>query len=234
MNRNLILLVAMAFAAAPFAVAHEPTGTPKNYCEDPAEWNVHDYAPPADGHLIFLGQDGNIVEDCDESGSNVSVFYCIDPLLTPEACAACPDPDDPPEICEIVLPAADFDGHIEFAFGGAWLSVTTVPECNSEVGHHPQFGPITVEDAVFGATVAFWVASDFNNSIPPTDPNEPNCGDFESDNGSECIGSCTVTFPAGLDGTYQVYVGGGVSVDTGGETPEADVSVGTYGHIRSP
>jgi hypothetical protein len=118
---------------------------------------------------------------------------------------------------------ADYDGHIEFAFGGGWLSAgDDVPECNPEAAHHPRFGPFTVVDAVNGAgTQAFAVASDFITLVPPP-PGEPDCGDFESDEVTECVGTCTVTFPEGLDGTYQVYVG---AFDTG--------AVGTVGHIET-
>jgi hypothetical protein len=170
MNGCYLMAIAAALMAAPAALAHDPPGTLKNYCEDPAEWNTHDYGPPATGIFIALGQDGNIAGDCNEDG----------------------------------VPA-DYDLHIEWAIGGAWLTVGTVPDCNSETGHHPRFGPIRVDDAVNGNTQAFTVASDFINRAPV--PDQPDCGDFESDESTDCVGSCSVTFPEGLDGTYQVYVG---------------------------
>jgi hypothetical protein len=187
MNKSFLLALAAALVAAPLALAHDPAGTPKNYCEDPSEWNVHDYAPPASGHLIFLGQDGNIGGDCDGDG----------------------------------IPA-DYDLHIEFAFGGGWLTAATVPECNSEIGHHPMFGPFGAYDTVHGDTITITVAADTINAVPPTDPAAPNCGDFETDEHTVLFPYGIVTFPCGLDGTYVVYVGDATSG-----------SLGTAGHIFS-
>jgi hypothetical protein len=193
MQPRLALLWASLLLAAPLAYAHDPAGTPKNYCEDPSEWGVHDYAPPSTGRLIFLGQDGNIAGDCDGDGI-----------------------------------VADFDGHLEFAFGGGWLTAADVdPACNVETAHHPVFGPISVTDVVLGNTVVFRVASDTVNLVPPTDPAAPDCGDFVADNVTNCVGSCTVTFPPGLDGTYPIFVGF-VHQDAPGEA-----AVGTGGHIIS-
>ena len=195
MNKSYLLAIAAALMAAPLAFAHEPVGTLRNYCEDPSEWTTHDYGPPGDGHLIALGSDGNLVGDC--NGDTIP---------------------------------ADYDGHLEWALGGGWLAADSGDGvtggsivCHGEHAHHPQFGPISVFDAVQGATLTFWVAADTINLVPPTDPSEPNCGDFESDEGASCTNACTVTFLCGLDGTYQVYVG---DAGTG--------SIGAVGHIVSP
>jgi hypothetical protein len=114
--------------------------------------------------------------------------------------------------------AGDYDNHAEYARGGAWILVNTgagVPSadpnvgagteyCYGDEGHHAEFGPVTVNDVVLGAGATFTVASD---TVDLTGLGE-GCGDFESDNGTDCVGSCTVTFTAGLDGSYQVYVQG--------------------------
>jgi hypothetical protein len=184
MQARLVLFWSALLLAAPMAFAHDPPGTPRNYCEDPGEWGVHDYGPPATGRLILLGSDSNVAGDCNGDG----------------------------------IPA-DFDGHLEYAFGGGWLTVNTVPDCNAEVGHHPAT-LITVDDVVLGETVAFRVAADTVNLVPPTDPNEPDCGDFQTDVSMMCAGSCTPGFPPSIDGTYVVFVG-----DVG------NGSVGTLGHI---
>ena len=180
MNKSFLLALAAALLAAPLALAHNPAGTPKNYCEDPSEWNVHDYGPLGTGSLIALGQDGNILGDC--NGDTIP---------------------------------ADYDGHVEWALGGGWLSVDSGDGatsgtifCYGEVGHHPVFGPITVDDVVFGQTVPFTVGADV----------DPGCGDFITDVHQDCVGTCFVTFPPGPDGAYVVYVG----------------PVGVAGHITSP
>jgi len=183
MNIRWILLTAVSMMAAPAAFAlHAPVGAPRNWCESLADMQTHEYGAPSTGFVIFLGQDGNINGECDG------------------------DPNT----------SADYDGHIEFAFGGGWLTAARSEGCNDvttppdTVDHSPN-PTVTVEDYVLhavGATVAFSVYADTLNNVPPVDPAEPNCGDFESDFGVDCTNSCTVGFPPGLDGTYQVYISG--------------------------
>ena len=197
MNKSYLLALAAALLAAPLTMAtHAPAGLglPKITCEDPSIWNNHEYWVPSTGFAVFLLTDGNL-EDCD--GDTIP---------------------------------ADFDDHSEFALGGAWLMVDSGDgvtdgslACYGEAGHHPTFGPFTVVDAVIGAATPFLVASDTENLVPPTDPAEPDCGDFTTDNSTQCVGTCTVTFTAGIDGTYILYVG-----DLLGGTP------GTGGQIWSP
>lgn len=190
---SMRLLIALALATAPFAYAHEPAGTFKNYCEDPSEWGTHDYVV-AVGFATFLPQDGNIGGDCD--GDTVP---------------------------------ADYDGHVEWAAGGSWLSVNSGDgatggslACYGEEGHHPDFGPFTVTDFVLGRTLPFRVESDTASLVPPTDPTAPACGDFQTDASTLCVDTCIVTFPPGLDGVYYVFVGDVVSG-----------AVGTLGHVSS-
>ena len=194
MNKTYVAALALLLLGAPLAFAHAPlSGTPKNYCEDPSEWNVHDYGPPATGLLAIrppIISDGNILGDCNGDG----------------------------------VPA-DFDGHSEFALGGAWLmadsgdgSTGGSVACYGEVAHHPFFGQFWAFDDVFGAGIPFTVASDTLNEVDPG--TVPDCGDFTTDNHHTCFGMCIVTFPPGLDGAYIVYVG---DVLTG--------APGTLGHI---
>ena len=229
MNAKLILLCAIAVAAAPLAFAHSPAGTPKNYCEDQSsgEWQVHDYGPVASGRLIYGNEDGNLGGDCEPG-------FTVTPSAVP-----CPDNqwsfgvDEEPVPATYVCvnpPVADWDGHNEFAFGGAWLLANSgagVPQppnvpagtlyCFGAEGHHPNFGPFTVEDLLLAGSPAilantiFLVASD-TADISGTGEG---CGDFQSDESWGCLTSCDVTFPPGLDGAYVAYV------------------EGTLGHIRT-
>jgi hypothetical protein len=245
MRRILTMLMFMAFATAPLVMAHDPAGTPKNYCEvGSAEWSVHDYAPVASGVLIYGNEDGNLGGDCDNSGLGFEPG-------TP--CVGFEDPADPLTffvgLCDsqLDLPAADWDGHNEFAFGGAWLLVNSgdgtynaagsgTIYCFGAEGHHSEFGPVSVVDAVLGAGATFTVAADSVDTVGSVDPSQASgCGDFESDNSVDCVGTCTwteITFPAGLDGAYVVYVQGTMGhVDGNGGEP----SVGTASscHVNS-
>ena len=101
-----------------------------------------------------------------------------------------------------------WDGHIEFAFGGAWLQASP-SLCTEAYADHTPGAFISVYDAfltAFGSDVAFSVYADTLNNDPI--PSEPNCGDFESDYGVDCVNNCAPGFPPGLDGSYQVYVSG--------------------------
>lgn len=114
-------------------------------------------------------------------------------------------------------PGADFenpvfDGHYEFAYGGAyllagWGAVT----CWGVYPDHFDFPAVHVHDAVLSQipeAVSFTVAADTLNNVPPVDSGEPNCGDFETDFAVDCINMCWLGFPSGLDGSYNVFVNG--------------------------
>jgi hypothetical protein len=110
------------------------------------------------------------------------------------------------------------DGHKEFAVGGAYILVFSgggAPSvdanesagsvfCHGEAGHHPAFGPVSVFADFLGAGVTFTVAAD-NVDLGGSGRG---CGDGVSDNATDCIGTCTVTFPPGLDGAYRIYIQG--------------------------
>lgn len=125
--------------------------------------------------------------------------------------------------CENLLQG---DGHFEFALGGAWL-LACEASCGGDGGgsfacwgttaDHAAFPEVVVYDQVLSSfeseddhagNVAFQVSADLVNNVPPLDPNESNCGDFEDDMMQDCVDSCFVTFPPGLDGSYAVYVSG--------------------------
>ena len=103
-----------------------------------------------------------------------------------------------------------WDGHYEWAFGGAWLMAGPMAEaCFGAYADHTPGTVIRVFDMVLsavGSDVAFSVYADTMNNDPV--PSEPNCGDFESDYGVDCVNQCAPAFPPGLDGSYQVYVSG--------------------------
>jgi hypothetical protein len=224
MNKTYLIAIAAALMVAPLALAHDPAGTYKTYCEPAGEWDTHEYAPPATGVLLQGYEDGNL-DDCDGGGNDVIVV--VNGPCPPgyEEFLHIPGPPVDVRIC--IKRTADFDGHAEYARGGAWILVETgagVPSsdpnvgagteyCYGDEGHHTAFGSVQVIDvSTLANTAEFTVASD---TIDLTGVGE-GCGDFESDNGSTFVGgsascsggSCTVTFGAGLDGSYQVYVQG--------------------------
>ena len=188
MQRKLLTsAVAALLLAVPLAAAHDLAGTPKLHCESGAEASTHDYGAPAAGGVLWGFADGNR-DDCDGDG-------------TP----------------------GDYDGHSEWGLGGAWMlagegdGVTSgSTACYGEPAHHALYGPFSVQDVVLGAGASFVVAADDLNPIGPDPITGADCGDFEADRGALCTGSCVVTFPPGLDGSYQVYV------------------QGTAGHVDSP
>lgn len=139
--------------------------------------STHDYAAPAVGLLVTNVRDGSQ-----------------------------PAPPAPGVLCP------HGDGHKEFAQGGAVLAVLSGDGvtygsivCYGQTAHHPAYGPVSVSDVVLGASVPFMVGADTVDLTPPT--TGPDCGDFQVDEEVDCVGSCTVPFLPGADGTYQVFVG---------------------------
>lgn len=110
------------------------------------------------------------------------------------------------------------DGHAEYAVGGAWLLVTTgtgeasadpnvgagTLYCFGDAGHHTNFATVFVDDLVLGTAAEVTIAADTVDLFGDGE----GCGDFESDQDASDVGTVTATFPAGLDGSYQVYVRG--------------------------
>lgn len=218
MNWKFSISLTLALLVAPLAYAHEPAGTPKNYCEGWWEWNTHDYNsdPPSFGFSTkALGtavpvaahpggdpkyqwpyMDGNQMGDC--SG-------WFNPG-TP--CAGFEDPADPLSffvgLCDYDPFMGDFDGHKEFGYlAHALIAVESPVEyCWHETPHHPPYGPVSVIDVLLGAGASFTVYADRYSLW--YDP----CGDFMFDESTDCVGTCTVTFGPGIDGAYHVVVQG--------------------------
>lgn len=183
--------LAAALLLAPASLAHVDgglAGTPKPYCESVAgDSLVHEYGPVAIGRYAFAPTDGSL-QTCPYSS-----------------------PENP-----------FFDGHYDFAYGGTFFVAGdpfTTFACGWPYPDHPEFPTVYALDNVLqgshdvaghevGFHTPFTVAADTLNNVPPTDPNVPNCGDFAVDIRISCVDSCTVPFPAGLDGTYQVLVWG--------------------------
>jgi hypothetical protein len=204
MNKTYLTAIATALLMAPIALAHDPPGTPKNYCEPAGEWNTHDYGPPASGVLLHGWVDGKPTCNGGPLCTHIDPF---DPLSS--ELSFCPEGD----------------GHHEFAFGGAWLLVTSgdgqpdpfngagTKYCFGEEAHHPMFGPFSVSDLVLGAGATFTVASDSIAlagdllGLPPYPPSA-DCGDYLADHYTDCLGTCSVVFGPGLDGAYHVFVQG--------------------------
>ena len=205
MSKTYLILMAAAFAAAPFAYSEAPV----IHCENTP--NVHHYTG-GNSRLITGLYDGNLA-DCDGD------FDPTDPWCVAEEVAR-EDLNGDGLVCE----AADFDGHREWATGGAVILSDDGDHftygayaCFGDNAHHPQYGPFTVWDAVLGAGAEFIVASDRSLRTPSSvyatgegllDDSAVTgvrCGDGLMNRWATCIGTCTVTFPAGLDGAYYVF-----------------------------
>ena len=202
--KRTLALCAMTLMLAPLALAHDPAGTPKTYCEPPWDWRIHDYNmdppetgvyagaatvdPVVQGHwpgsdhnprkFMWPYLDGNL-EEC---GTTYGAF-----VLTDEECwflahsgVSGPAYD---AACQTDTPV-DYDGHHEFGYiGRALLSVRSGDgvtsgsiACYDEVGHHPFAGSIYVYDIVF-PNVAFDVVADYTDPASPVPPGEKDCGD---------------------------------------------------------
>lgn len=178
-NAPFVLLLAALLAMTPLWTADTAGhGLPRPWCESPADMEIHEYAPVAVGVFAFLPIDASI--------------------------PPCPYGD------------TTWDGHYEFVQGGAILQAAASVCTTAYPDHAPQT-MITVVDEVWagefdvaGRKVVlhspFSVYADTLNNDPI--PSDPNCGDFQSDYGIQCLDSCVPGFPPGLDGTYQVFVSG--------------------------
>jgi hypothetical protein len=204
MSKLNLIGLGLVLAAAPLASAHldGTMGYPKTYCES-TDIYTHDYGPVATGRVLSEMADGNL-QDCDGD------FDPTNPVHWAEEIARV-DLDEDGQVHELT----DFDGHSEYARGGAWLLVVSgdgtfgSEACFGEPGHHPHFGPVHVEDFVLGEAATFRVTAD-SVSVLPNPPGEPACGDLQADEQTLCLGSCSVTFSPGVDGAYAVFVEGTV------------------------
>ena len=226
MRTAFVLSLSIAMLAAPFALAHEPAGTPKTYCEWGYDWRIHDWNqdPPAtslttkgadratdqdlshgwNAKYMWPYMDGNL-EDCD-GDFNPSDPYCLTEEVARE------DLNGDGRVCE----ASEYDGHKEFGYVGSALFLADDGDmltygslvCWAEHAHHPYYGPFTVSDAVLGG-VWFTVGADVINVVGPDPITGLDCGDFSLDDRVECFYTCSVTFRPGRDGAYHVVVNGG-------------------------
>ena len=204
--KRFVLLILVAFLSAATSSAHpHGVGHMKNQCETLGEGGVHEYGQPSTGFALvgdwvtvvpFGNAQGPAVEDVPTAPFTRSLGLVLgqssDGSIPP-----CPFGD------------STWDGHYEFAYGGARLQAAA-SVCTDAYADHTPGSIIHVVDAVLtlqlASDVAFSVYADTLNNDPV--PWEPNCGDFESDYGVDCVNSCAPGFPPGLDGTYQVYVSG--------------------------
>jgi hypothetical protein len=183
MNGKLLIALSLALAAAPFAIAHDPAGTPDFTCQTPAEWLVHDYAG-ANGRTVADISDNNL----DECGTTYGLFIAGAPeCYELETRFNAQDPASPLHLLWVLLCAtdrpADYDGDLEFALGGALLAVESgatptgagSQACLGTEGHHNSH--VWVEDVVYGTNVAFTVGADASLVPPPPETGELDCGD---------------------------------------------------------
>ena len=177
------LLMLATLLAAPFALGHIPEGTPKDYCEEPYEWEFHEYVSPADGRFLAPPADGNLSGDCDVDG--VPGDFDGHREWTPGGAW---------------LAARSEPGwSLEGQYGGGSV------ECLGETAHHPVEPSIWVSDVALGWQVRFRVAADH---LHVGAASWPSCGDFEAEVSLDCYASCNVPFPPGLDGAYLICVEG--------------------------
>lgn len=215
----------LALLALPLAVAHDDLlgpGTPDLSCQTPAEWRVHDYAPPAQADTLAAVDDGNIEECGTTFGFTTGAQECRE---LEDRYNLGPGDAVWELVCNTDRPL-DFDGDFEFAVGGALLSVESGDGatsgslvCYGALGHHPAGGPVRVQDNLVNP-VAFSVGADASLLPPP--PGMPDCGDGTivpcpgfgcnpDDHLHSCPiqnnGVCNVPFGPGADGAYYVFVG---------------------------
>ena len=227
MNRlYAALAMAAALVAVPFALGHEPAGTPDRFCTGPT--NVHDYGAPATRGYFGSLMDGNL-EDCGHTSIPDVVGLCLQDPPPGSMCDECDGQELPPAWCELMsadLPA-DWDGEREYARGGAVL-VSADPYgsyCWQTTPHHAVTPTVYAEDVLLGRDVGILVMTDAARPSPAEDP----CGDGiheecddedpaevpgvtcnPDDRSVEGTGHGTyVPFMPGDDGAYRVYVGPG-------------------------
>lgn len=108
----------------------------------------------------------------------------------------------------------DYDGHSEWAVGGAWLLASDAgaplagsTACFGEYPHHPLYPDAWVFDHVWAAGVIFFVAADTVNLVGPDPTTGVDCGDGLEDTSTPyCVDHCPVGFAPGTDGAYRVYI----------------------------
>ena len=179
MSRTFLLALAAVLAAAPFAYAHEPAGTPDPACE----WGLgpHDYGAPA-ARVVGPAVDGAAARHCNEwfapTGDDHDEFAAGGAWILAYGGHAVPSGD-------ANVPS------------GSWY-------CLGRGADHSAYGPFRVEDASGVAGVRFRVSVDAHDALG----NGDGCGDLQDDRFADCVDACAVTFAPGLDGAYRVSVAG--------------------------
>lgn len=206
----------LALSTVPFALAHEPAGTPKHFCEDASEDTYeHEYVvalglpgvPPLEGAGPASFASASTTQGPQDAPGGA--FYRAHP---PGSTLTLGRPVDG-SFHDMKCPQGlgQGDGHAEWAIGGALLGASAMYEIcyGAYIADHTPGSLIWVYDEVLtplGAGVHFYVYADYLTNVPPIAG--PDCGDFESDYGVSCVDACPPGFPPGSDGTYQVYVSG--------------------------
>lgn len=189
MHRAFLASCALVLALLPASLAHDPPGTPRNYCEGSDEFYLHDYGAPATG--LFVGLDHGIDS--------------FRPLL----------PDDFIESHPPGCPTV----HVDYTQGGAWLHAADTGCWPGPADHpsYPTIhvedivlGTIT-SFSVGGdhSRVPPLVGPDCGDGIiEPCDSSGPSPDCNQHDWFADCISWCTVAMPPGVDGKYTVFVQG--------------------------
>ena len=247
MSRSHLSIILISMLAAPFALAHDPAGTPDRFCTGPTQ--VHDYGA-GPGNLITNHQDGNLQECGTTQELNVRQL-CVDvksetgePLVCVPLCDLNPALES---VCHLDR-GADWDHELEYANGGAVLAAQdpAATHCWDIPAHHDLNPVVYADDLVLGSAVLLTVVSDWARA---DDPTQPECGDNLTevcdpadpaevpnvtcnmlDQAARGTGAGVVAgFGPGQDGTYHIFVGPGTGghVWTGSPGPTGAPEVGT-------
>lgn len=186
MNPTLLLLIAAALSSATFAHAHVVPGAAGT--------------PKAYCENHLGGQNTHDYALAGLAGGQPFLYYQIDG-----------NTDD----CDGDGIKYDWDGHAEFALGGAWIISSEAggywgpggaSTCFGQDAHHAIFPTVSVVDQVWPYP-EFVVAADQTNLVGADPVTGYDCGDNVDDTDTGlCLSSCQVNFYPGADGAYHVYV----------------------------
>lgn len=208
MQKTYLLLLSLALLSTPLVQSHDGgVGAPKPHCEHPDAKRVHEYGP---GNEFAIGGKVSYATPWFYDSNRPTDDTLNLPLDVQRSLArAVMDGGTVNDGTNCPLNET-WDFHFEYAVGGAWLFAGD--EALACWGGYPDHDPrtlIRVEDAVLtplGVNVEFDVYVDTMNNGPF--PTTPDCGDFESEIGINCVGSCVPWMGPGRDGTYQIFVHG--------------------------
>lgn len=220
------ILLAFLVAFLPPGEAHVDgglMGTTKQYCEAiMGDTNVHEYGMVGADVRHDVGSGPLLLRAGTPAGAatyykngDFSLFYTWISIAE----------DGNTTDCDGDGAWGDFDGHYEFGTGMTWILAcdghlsnpgrpigcgndgmgSGTVFCWGARSDHGAFPYVQVVDLVH-ENVQFYVGANLWSNVPEAETLDYDCGDFEVDYGYECIDSCAISFPPGLDGSYAVFV----------------------------